>query len=307
METVTDFIFLVFNINAELDCSHKIKRHFFLGRKAMRSLESILKIRDIALPTKVPIIKAMVFLVVNSRCVSWTIKKTEGWRIGAFEMWGWRRLWRVPWTVKRSNQSILRESTLDIHSVQFSSVQSLSRVRLFVAPWIAVCQASLSITNSQSLLKLMSIELVMPSSHLILCRPLLLLSPIPLSIRVFSNESTTHMRWPKYWSFSCSIIRRINSKGETPTLWTPDKSWLIEKKKSWCWERLKPEKERNGIGRPSMLQSMVSQRVKHNLATKQQHHHNNVNDLQSLTSIFHHLHYHISFGFIIVLKVWNEL
>ena len=78
METVTDFIFLVFNINAELDCSHKIKRHFFLGRKAMRSLENILKIRDIALPTKVPIIKAMVFLVVNSRCVSWTIKKTEG-------------------------------------------------------------------------------------------------------------------------------------------------------------------------------------------------------------------------------------
>ena len=87
----------------------------------------------------------------------------------------------------------------------FSSVQSLSRVQLFATPWIAARQASLSITISQSLLKLMSIKSVMPSSHLILCRPLLLLSPIPPSIRVFSNESTLHMRWPKYWSFSFSI------------------------------------------------------------------------------------------------------
>ena len=89
---------------------------------------------------------------------------------------------------------------------QFSSVQSLSCVRLFVTPWIAARQASLSITNSRSSLKLMSIQSVMPSSHLILCRPLLLLPPIPPSIRVFSNESTLHMRWPKYWSFSFSII-----------------------------------------------------------------------------------------------------
>ena len=88
---------------------------------------------------------------------------------------------------------------------QFSSVQLLSRVQLFVTPWIAACQASLSITNSWSSLKLMSIELVMPSSHLILCRPLFPLPPIPPSIRVFSNESTLHMRWPKYWSFSFSI------------------------------------------------------------------------------------------------------
>ena len=86
-----------------------------------------------------------------------------------------------------------------------SSVQLLSHVQLFATPWIAARQASLSITNSQSSLKLMSIESVMPSSHLILCRPLLLLSPIPPSIRVFSNESTLHMRWPKYWSFSFSI------------------------------------------------------------------------------------------------------
>ena len=88
---------------------------------------------------------------------------------------------------------------------QFSSVQSLSRARLFVTPWITVHQASLSITNSWSLLKLMSIESVMLSSHLILCRPLLLLPPIPPSIRVFSNESTLCMRWPKYWSFSFNI------------------------------------------------------------------------------------------------------
>ena len=90
-------------------------------------------------------------------------------------------------------------------SIQFSSVQSLSRVRLFVTPWIAACQASQSITNSWSSPKLMSIELAMPSSHLILCRPLLLLPPIPPSIRDFSNESTLHMRWPKYWSFRFSI------------------------------------------------------------------------------------------------------
>ena len=89
--------------------------------------------------------------------------------------------------------------------VQFSSVQSLSRVWLFATPWITACQASLSITNSRSSLRLTSIESVMPSSHLILCHPLLLLPPIPPSIRVFSNDSTLRMRWPKYWSFSFSI------------------------------------------------------------------------------------------------------
>ena len=90
-------------------------------------------------------------------------------------------------------------------TIQFNSVQSFSCVHLFATPWIAACQASLSITNSRSLLKLMSIELVMPSSHLILCCPLLVLPPIPPSIRVFSNESILRMRWPKYWSFSFSI------------------------------------------------------------------------------------------------------
>ena len=90
-------------------------------------------------------------------------------------------------------------------AIQFSSVQSISRIQLFVTQLIAACQASLSITKSQSSLKLMSIELVMPSSHLILCWPLLLLPSIPPCIRVFSNESTLHMRWPKYWSFSFNI------------------------------------------------------------------------------------------------------
>ena len=99
------------------------------------------------------------------------------------------------------------------HSVQFSSVQSLSHVRLFATPRISAHQSSLSITNSRSSLRLMSIESVMPSSHLILCCPLLRLPPIPPSIRVFSNESTLCMRWPKYWSFSFSIITSKESPG----------------------------------------------------------------------------------------------
>ena len=106
--------------------------------------------------------------------------------------------------------------------IQFSSVQSLSHVRLFATPWTTTRQAYLSITNSQSLLQLMSIESVMPSSHLILCCPLLLLPPIPPSIRVFSNESTLHMRWPKYWSFSFSI----SLSNEHPGLISFRMDWL---------------------------------------------------------------------------------
>ena len=98
-----------------------------------------------------------------------------------------------------------RPSWLTEDSVQFSSVQLLSHVQLFATPWTAACQASLSITNSRSLLKLMSIKSVMPSNHLILCHPLLLLPSVFLSIRVFSNESVLHIRWPKYWGFSFSI------------------------------------------------------------------------------------------------------
>ena len=107
-----------------------------------------------------------------------------------------------------------------ISSVQFSSVQSLSRVWLFVTPRIAARQASLSITNSRSSLKLMSIESVMPSSHLILCHPLLLLPLIPPSIRVFSNESTLYTRWPKHWSFNFSIIPSKEHPGLSPLEWT---------------------------------------------------------------------------------------
>ena len=102
--------------------------------------------------------------------------------------------------------------------VFFSSVQ-FSRVWLFVTPWIAACQACLSITNSRSSLKLMSIESVMPSNHLILCRPLFLLPPIPPSVRVFSNESTLHMRWPKYWSFSFSTIPSKGHPGPISFEW----------------------------------------------------------------------------------------
>ena len=119
--------------------------------------------------------------------------------------------------------------TLPIHSfalflffVQFSSVQSLSCVRLFVTPWIAACQASLSLFNSWSLLSLMSIETVIPSSHLILCRPLPLLPPILPSIRVFSNESTHCMRWPKYWRFSFNI----SPSNEHPGLISFRMNWL---------------------------------------------------------------------------------
>ena len=106
METVTDFIFLGSKITVDSDCSHEIKRHLPLGSKGMTNLDSLLKIRDITLLTKVYIIKAMVFPVVMYGCGSWTIKKTDCGRIDAFELWHWRRLLRVPWTAKRSNQSI---------------------------------------------------------------------------------------------------------------------------------------------------------------------------------------------------------
>ena len=108
----------------------------------------------------------------------------------------------------------------NIFTCQVSSVQSLSRVRLFTIPWIAACQASLFITISRSSLRLTSIESVMPSSHLILSHPLLLLPPIPPSIRVFSNESTLSMRWPKYWSFSFSVIPSKETPGLIPSEWT---------------------------------------------------------------------------------------
>ena len=108
-ETVSDFIFWGSKITADGDCSHEIKRCLLLGRKVMTNLDSILKSRDITLPTKVRLVKAMVFPVVMYGCESWTVKKAEHRRIDAFELWCWRRLLRVPWTARRSNQSILRE------------------------------------------------------------------------------------------------------------------------------------------------------------------------------------------------------
>ena len=109
VETVADFIFWGSKITADGDCSHEIKRNLLLGRKVMTNLDSILKSRDITLPTKVRLVKAMVFPVVMYGCESWTIKKAEHQRIDAFEVWCWRRLLRVPWTARRANQSILKE------------------------------------------------------------------------------------------------------------------------------------------------------------------------------------------------------
>ena len=109
VEIVSDFIFLGSKITVDGDCSHEIKRHLLLGRKVMTNLDSIFKSRDITLPTKVYLVKAMVFPVVMYECESWTVKKDECRRIAPFEVWCWRRLLRVPWTARRCNQSILKE------------------------------------------------------------------------------------------------------------------------------------------------------------------------------------------------------
>ena len=121
VETVPDFIFLGSRITADGDCNHEIKRHLLPGRKIMTNLDSIFKSRDIILPTKVRLLKTMAFLVVMYRCKSWTVKKAQHQRIVAFELWCWRRPLRVPWTARRSNQSILKE---------ISPVCSLERLML---------------------------------------------------------------------------------------------------------------------------------------------------------------------------------
>ena len=117
VEPVADFIFGGSKITADGDCSHEIKRHLLLGRKVMTNLDSILESRDITLSTKVHLVKAMFFPVVMYRCESWTIKKVESRRFDAFELWSWRRLLRVPWTARRSNQSILKEISPE-HSLE---------------------------------------------------------------------------------------------------------------------------------------------------------------------------------------------
>ena len=113
VEIVRDFILLGSKITADGDCSHEIKKRLLLGRKVMANLDSVFKSRDITLPTKFHLVKVMVFPVVMYGCESWTIKKTEHQRIDAFELWCWRRLLRVPWTARRSNQSILKEISLE--------------------------------------------------------------------------------------------------------------------------------------------------------------------------------------------------
>ena len=115
MKTVSDFIFLGSKITADGDCNHEIKRRLLLGRKVMTNLHSILKSRDITLSTKVHLVKAMVFPVVMYGCESWTVKKAERGSIDAFELWYWRRLLRVPWTARTSNQSIQKRSVLGVH------------------------------------------------------------------------------------------------------------------------------------------------------------------------------------------------
>ena len=165
------------------------------------------------------------------------MKETEGGKTRSlietakFSLWNWSlfpvrtRLFVIPNEIYYSSSLMIFSIMMCMFfspSVQFSSVQSLSHIRLFATPWIAARQASLSINNSRSSLRLTSIESVMPSSHLVLCRPLVLLPPIPPSIRVFSNESTLRVRWPKYWSFSFSII----PSKEIPGLFSFRMDWL---------------------------------------------------------------------------------
>ena len=113
VQTVSDFIFLGSKITTNGDCSHEIKIHILFGRKVMTNLDTLLKSRDIILPTKVRLVKAMVFPVVTYGCESWTIKEADHQRVDAFELWCWRRLLRVPWTARRSNQSILKDINLE--------------------------------------------------------------------------------------------------------------------------------------------------------------------------------------------------
>ena len=194
--------FLGFRINADGDCSHEIKRCLFLGRKVMTQLDSIFKSRDITLPTKVCLVKAMVFPVVMYGCESWTIKKAEHWRIDAFELSCWRRLMRVSWTARRSNQSILKEI-----SPEYSLEGLMLKLKLqYLAIW---CQ------------------------------------------------ELTHWKRPWCWE-------RLKPGGEgdnrgwdgwkaSPTQWT----WVWVNSRSWWW-----------TGRPGMLQSVGSQRVRHDLVTE---------------------------------------
>ena len=199
-------------ITADGDCSHEIKRHLLLGRKVMTNLDSILKSRDITLPTKVHLVKAMVFPVVMYDRESWTIKKAERQRIDAFELWCWRRLLRVPWTARRSNQSILKEISPGC------SLEGLM-LKLQYFQFSSVGQSCLTLCNSMNCSVLgFSVhhqlpELAQTHVHWVsdaIQPPHPLSSPSPPAFNLsqhqgFCNELALLIRWPKYWSFSFSI------------------------------------------------------------------------------------------------------
>ena len=202
MGIVTDFLFWGSKITAYGDCSQEIKRCLLLGRKVMTNLDSILKSRDITLPTKAHLVKAVVFPVVMYGCESWTIKKAEHWRINSFKLWCWRRLLRVSWTARRSNQSILRKSALNIH-------------------WKDRCWSWNSNTSATW------------------CEELTHLKRLWCWERLNVGEERDDRGWDGWMA--------------SPTQWT----WVWVNSGSWWWTR-----------RPGVLQSMGSQRVRHNWATE---------------------------------------
>ena len=201
METVTAFIFGGSGITTTGVCSHEIKRHWLLGRNAMTNLDSILKSRDITLPTKVHLVKPMVFPVVMYGCESWTIKKAERRRIDAFELWPWRRFLRVPWTSRRSNQFILKEI-----SPEYSLEGLMLKLKLqYLATWC---------------------------------------------------EGLTHFKRPSCWGrlkIGEGDDRGWDGWMASPTQWT----WIWASSGSWWW-----------TGKPGVLQSMGSQRVRHDCVTE---------------------------------------